>query len=130
MADFAKWVIAAEPALGVEEGTFLRAYAENRAEAHSLALEGHTTAARLIGSLEKARAWEGTSSELRELLYPELGLKQEPPKDCPKNARALSVLLKRLAPNLRAQGVDVQSSRRGVRGEKILTITWTGTEAN
>jgi hypothetical protein len=125
MADFAKWVIAAESALGWEAGTFLQAYTENRAEAHSLALEGNTTASRLIGYMEKTPLWEGTSSELRELLYPELGLKQEPPKDCPKNARALSALLKRIAPNLRAQGLDVDFSRRGEKRDRVITLTFT-----
>jgi hypothetical protein len=39
MADFAKWVTAAEPALGWEPGTFMGAYTANRDESHELALE-------------------------------------------------------------------------------------------
>src|SRR5262249_4514810 len=39
MADFALWVVAAEPALGWQSGAFLKAYTENRGQANELALE-------------------------------------------------------------------------------------------
>src|SRR5262249_35868902 len=44
MADFACWVVAAEPALGWPEGAFLRAYNDNRAAANALALEASVVA--------------------------------------------------------------------------------------
>src|SRR5207253_2943885 len=39
MADFATWAVAAEPAFGVPEGTFLKMYAENRVIANTTALD-------------------------------------------------------------------------------------------
>jgi hypothetical protein len=54
MADFARWVEAAAPALGWQQGEFLRAYAANRDEAATAELE-----ASLLG----ARCWP--SSRLR-----------------------------------------------------------------
>jgi hypothetical protein len=39
MADFAQWAVAAEPALGLKEGEFMRAYVGNRESANDLALE-------------------------------------------------------------------------------------------
>src|SRR5207249_4635059 len=42
MADFARWVVACSPALGVSPDAFLLAYSENRAGANSLALESST----------------------------------------------------------------------------------------
>ena len=44
MADFAKWVVACEPALEMPPGTFLRRYEENRMTAHDLAIEGSAVA--------------------------------------------------------------------------------------
>ena len=52
MADFARWATAAEPALGLKPGEFLRAYENNRASAHELALEGHPLVAALEELLE------------------------------------------------------------------------------
>jgi hypothetical protein len=40
MADFARWVAAAEPALGWKSGSFMLAYAGNRETANASALEG------------------------------------------------------------------------------------------
>ena len=39
MADFARWVVAAEPALGWPAGAFLRAYTGNRDAIHEIALD-------------------------------------------------------------------------------------------
>jgi hypothetical protein len=39
MADFARWVTAAEPALGLPAGTFVACYRDNRAGAVQLTLE-------------------------------------------------------------------------------------------
>ena len=39
MADFARWVVAAEPALGWPAGSFLKAYTGNRDAIHEIALD-------------------------------------------------------------------------------------------
>ena len=44
MADFATWVVAAEPALPWEPGTFLAAYTRNRAAVVEYSLEGDPVA--------------------------------------------------------------------------------------
>jgi hypothetical protein len=44
MADFAKWVTAAAPALGWEARAFLDAHVQNRDEAHAVAVEGSAVA--------------------------------------------------------------------------------------
>ncbi len=114
MADFAMWVVAAERSggLGWERGRFLRAYEGNRAAANALALEGDPVAravARLVGG--RPGRWTGTPSELLHRLN-EMGDLDAQGRNWPRDARALSGRIKRLAPNLRAVGVDVEFGRQ------------------
>jgi hypothetical protein len=123
MADFAKWVTAAEPALGWKPGTFMDAYAANRDESHELALE-----ASIVGSplLEvSGGGFEGTMTELLELLAGKVDEKVSRRKDWPKTGRGLSSHVKRLAPNLRALGVEVEFSREADSGRRLVRIART-----
>jgi hypothetical protein len=107
MADAARWVTAAEPALGWEPSTFLNAYARNRAAASELALEASPLAQLLLTLGD----FKGTASDLLDRL---VGLAPETlpkSKAWPKNASALGGLLRRLAPNLRPAGLDVSFER-------------------
>ena len=66
MADVAIWVTAAEPGLGWESQSFMRAYHGNRGEGHELAIEASAIgpALRIIAD----QGFEGTASELLERL--------------------------------------------------------------
>jgi hypothetical protein len=112
MADFAQWVAAAEPALNLEAGTFLKAYERSRETANATALESSPVVAALLALLKarKDGKYEGTATELLDALS--FG-QDTRAKSWPKNARVLSGLLQRLAPNLRQAGVTVEQSRRG-----------------
>lgn len=133
MADPARWVTAAEPALGWPSGTFLAAYAANRQEGHTLALEGSPIAAPLQRLAEQGE-WRGTAAELLGRLA-ELGgdeVKRQP--DWPKSPRGLTGALKRVAPNLRAVGIQWErpdrtaSSRLHViRKSRDATVTTVST---
>lgn len=68
MSDFARWCVAAEPALGCEPRAFLNAYANNRSTANALALEASPIAAILIAFAEGVERWTGTAGELLEEL--------------------------------------------------------------
>ncbi len=127
MSDFAHWVVAAEGALGLEDGAFLRAYAGNRAEANQMALEGAPIVPALLAQAGDG-AWLGTAAQLLEALEHKAGI--EPlgrrPEGWPKSARALSGTLRRIAPNLRAIGVEVafgvrvdRDNARGIRLQKV-----------
>ena len=117
MADFAVWVIAAEPAIGWEPGSFLAAYSRNRASAHELALE---SASIVPPILRLPHEWEGTAGELLEQLSVVVeGTKRE---DWPTTPRACSGQLRRLAPDLRSIGVEVTFARRSGQHHAI-TIT-------
>jgi hypothetical protein len=58
-----------------------------------------------------AKDWEGTATELLVALKAQVVLGGESVQDLPKNARALSAALRRLAPDLRALGVTISFTR-------------------
>jgi hypothetical protein len=124
MADFAEWAIAAE---GVKEGNpsaFLDAYEANRKGANEVALEASPVAEQLLKFAEKRDEWEGKPSELYDELTALAGEKIAAGASWPRNARALSGALKRLAPNLRRAGIAViLGGRTGdARGSRITRI--------
>jgi hypothetical protein len=106
MADFARWVAAAEGSLPWPEPAFMNAYTGNRETANDLALEVSLVAA-AVRRLADTGEWEGTATELLDKLNPDIEdhLKRQPA--WPKNGRALTNALRRIAPNLRAVGVDI-----------------------
>jgi hypothetical protein len=118
MADFAMWAVAAEPALGLEPGAFLAAYEANRAEAGRAALESSPVVKALetlLNAPDARNGYEGTATAL----LAKLSWGQDTrAKAWPKSPRALSGLLNRLAPNLRAAGVDIEQADRGAGNDK------------
>jgi hypothetical protein len=123
MADFAKWACAAAPALGWNAEEFLRAYERNRGSVNDVALEGSLIAepVRLLaGGDADGPGFQGTASELLEQLEPLAGDEVIRRKGWPGSAKALSSALKRIAPNLRAVGVEVE--RRREAGRRLIAI--------
>jgi hypothetical protein len=123
MADFARWIMAAEVGLGWEPGSFLAAYQSNRETANTLALEGSALTAPLL-ALADAGGFEGTATTLLERLRaaaPEESVRQ---RSWPGSARALSDRLRRLAPNLRTAGLEVEFWREpGGRRSRMVRIS-------
>jgi hypothetical protein len=66
MADFVKWITAAEPGLGWEPGAFLRAYLDNRRDVSKAALESDSVAVAILKMFaeEPIDRFEGTCTEL------------------------------------------------------------------
>lgn len=125
MADFATWIVAAEPALGWPEGSFLAAYERNRAGANTTALESSPIIAPLL-ALADVGDWAGTPTALLADLANRAGIDtKHPPDGWPKRANVLTGALRRFAPNLRAVGVDVRTEPGRSRG-RIVTIRKTG----
>ncbi len=109
MADFAVWVVACEPALGWEPGAFLRAYAGARRDANESILEASAVAAALIGFMANRQEWTGTAGELLEAIGAAVTEKLRQDRHrWPQSPQGLSGALRRLAPALRAAGVDIE----------------------
>ena len=120
MADFATWVVAAEPALPWDSGAFIRAYTENQEAANEMTLEASPVAA-AIRSLD---SFEGTATELLAKLDDLINDKISALKTWPKSGRALANALRRLAPSLAAVGQEVTFVRpsRKTDGQRLIVI--------
>lgn len=110
MADFARLIAAAEPALPWRKGAFLEAYSANRGRVVSTIVEGDIVATRVRAFVvDQGGNWSGLMSDLLALLseteLPEGGRSSE----WPANARWFSNGLTRAAPALRGIGIDVQT---------------------
>jgi len=124
MADFARWIVAAEPALPWESGAFLTAYGANRDAANDLTLDASLVSQSVRDfARDLAAAWTGTASELLKVLTENVGEGTARQKGWPANGRSLSNALRRLAPNLRAAGVATAFDlREAGTGKRTLTI--------
>jgi hypothetical protein len=124
MADFARWVAAAEPALGWESGRFLRAYAFQQSDTDDLALDQDAVAPlilRLPGLRDTGR-WEGTATDLWRELLDLLALDGRPrPIGWPRAPNRLASHLRNLAPVLRAHGVDLAAVRTATTRFFVVT---------
>jgi hypothetical protein len=123
MADFAEWVVAAEPDLPWEEGEFLKVYRQVRDEAMSDLFENDRFAKavfKLVNSLN-TKTIEATASELLEALNLREGIGSgREPQGWPKAANKVTSRLRRIAPQLRAAGVhwtelERTGASRGIR---------------
>jgi hypothetical protein len=119
MADFGIWVTAAEPELGWEQGSFLISYDHKRGETHELALES-SPIAQAVRDLVEHKEFCGTATELLEKLNLIAGEERTRRFDWPKSPTKLSGALRRIAPNLRPFGIDIEfeqtigRNRRGI----------------
>jgi hypothetical protein len=123
MADFARWVTAAEPALGWPAGTFMQAYQARQGEANEIVL----SAARIFTPLLKVVADAGGNVDMTyaELLLALVAIqpKLKDDKKEPLTAQRLPGELRRIAPNLRRVGLDVRIERPNRRQPRRVVIT-------
>ena len=108
MADFAKWVTAAEPALPWEPGAFMEAYSGKRTEAVELALEGDAVAVAVQALIANRGTWEGTATELLGALLEYVPETTQRTRAWPKTARTVANRLRRAATFLRQINVEVE----------------------
>jgi hypothetical protein len=122
MADFAKWVTAAEPALGWPDGGFMDSYAANREHADRATVEGNPVALAIVKLLKDEIHWSGTMTDLKTTLrnkYPSL---TDDPYSFPRQENKLSAAIRRIQPPLRRMGVELEFCRNGKSGERIVRI--------
>lgn len=111
MADFARWIVAAEPALGWPAGGFMAAYHHNRGAANALALEASVIGPPILALVGDVGTWQGTASALLTDLEARVDEPTSRRKEWPTSPRKLSGELRRLAPNLRKEGINVDFDR-------------------
>jgi hypothetical protein len=121
MADFAEASVAAAPALGWTGDDFLRVYGGNRRVGHDLTLDASPIAS-LIRRLIANGTWVGTATELITQLNDMADERTRKEPGFPKNARAVSNALRRLAPTFRAVGISIRFDREGKERRRIMTL--------
>lgn len=120
MADFARWATAAMRVLGWPEGAFIEAYQINRAEGCDLTLEASVIYPFLQQLIRQStNTWSGTCRRLLDQLT-QLAGDQVKLKRWPSTPRALSGMLRRLAPSLRGCGIRVDFVRQHGGGRDRL----------
>ena len=122
MADFARFAIAAELGLGLCEGEFLRAYRDNRQDAHGQALDACPIVEPLERFMSGVSEWTGTACELFAELNRKGSELQHASPSWPKDGTRLSGQLRRIAPNLRSRGLDIKQSRESGGQRKRLIV--------
>lgn len=123
MADFAKWVVAAEEILPWKPGEFLAAYRRNRMEAVEVALESDPVTKAMIDFVDKGAPWEGTASELLKILVDSVPDELKNIKSWPKTPGALGIALRRAEKFLKAVGLIIEFRREaGSRSKRLIAI--------
>jgi hypothetical protein len=122
MADFALWAEACTQVYW-PAGTFMRAYRENIAAAIEVVIEASAVGDAVRHFMSGRIKWEGTASELLQLLTPLVPEALARERSWPKSARALSGKLRRAAPPLRKVGIDVAFVREGHDRERTIVIS-------
>jgi putative DNA primase/helicase len=120
MADFVKWVTAAESGLGWEPGEFMMAYSNNRRDVSEAAFEADAVAVAVWKFLQtKPERFEGTMTELLEGINNYVSEATRRSKYWPPSAAALGNRIERSTPLLKAKGCVIE---RRHSGQRIITI--------
>jgi hypothetical protein len=129
MADFTHWACAAAPACGWTAAAFLHAYTTMVEGANTLALEASSIAP-FLATVVALGPRTCTAAELHKQLGELAGEAETKKPGWPKNPRALSNALRRLAPNLRRTGIGVTFSRgEDSKRERLITLERCATAA-
>jgi hypothetical protein len=128
MADFATWVVAAEPALPWEPGTFEAVYAENRGQTVIDAIEASPVGPPVNRLMDQCpNGWSGTLGELLARLGDDdfSSVVDRQRRDWPRTPQGLSAALRRIAPALRKQKINIrQGNRVGHDRQRITVLEW------
>lgn len=112
MADFARFVVAAEPACPWAPGQFVRAYAENRKGATTNMLDDDPLVECVRALVrDQPAGWSNTASALLEALNARTPERLTKAKNWYQTARSVSNALRRLIGGLRTIGIRVQFDR-------------------
>ncbi|MEZ5763925.1 MAG: DUF6371 domain-containing protein [Xanthobacteraceae bacterium] len=118
MADFVKWLAAAESGLGWESGEFMAAYERNRLEVSEGAFRGNPVAVAIydfIMSTHRAE-WRGTPTDLLNVLSNRVSDEVRKSRYVwPQTAQAMGNAFDRVAPLLRSKGFTIDRDRSGAR---------------
>lgn len=115
MADFTKWVIAAEDGLPWENGTFLETINGQRSTLVDESIDADSTAIAVLKFMRERENWTGSASGLLEELTTFIKREKVKYPDFPKLPNHLSRNLNRISAFLREKGVQFEKKHSGQR---------------
>lgn len=132
MADFARLAASASPSFGWSPHQFLDTYAERRKDANSTVLESSPLAGAVLTfaraheqevgwktNLYSHWTWEGAASYLYDLLHKLVTDEARRSAEWPKAPNALTNKLRRILPNLAAEGLTLVLARTN-KGSTVM----------
>jgi hypothetical protein len=132
MADFATWAAACAPALDWTADEFLAAYDDNRDNAQNVATDLSTLATVIEDWAQDKDGvfFNDAPQELFETLGRRASIEIKDARNWPKDAAAMGKELKRLAPALRAHGIDATDRRSNGKKKWKLSKNSVGSDEN
>jgi hypothetical protein len=127
MSDFAKFLVACEPALPWKPGAFMREYLEGRQQAAENSVENDPVARALWTMAQNFRkgVWEGRAEQLLSELNQRIPHdRRDAMKSWPTTPASLGRWLRRAEPGLRAVGITLTASRKGKARMRLLRIEY------
>ena len=128
MADYAKFAIASEKALGLKRGEFMTTFDKSREQSRQVVIESSPVGEAIVRLVEsvgvpksgwkvtatesRAEVWKGTVSKLLNELEKHTDEATYRSRYFPKAANLLSRQLNRLAPDLKALGIEIKEGIR------------------
>jgi hypothetical protein len=133
MSDFCTWITACETALPWKSGQFLTAYVQTMESANRDLADNDPVASALLDWVDKVvRPGSAMVTTAKDLLIQLNELTRESPKDMrhwPPDAQSLAYRLLRLAPVLKAQGIELRKMRRTSKARSRWEIWRLGPQA-
>ena len=123
MADFAKWITAAETGLGWEPHSFLLDYMANQVDVSEAAFESDLVAVainKFVTRAEFADGFRGTATDLLAFLNGKVSEAVRKARRWPSNASAIGNAFTRAAPLLRGKGFATDRIHSGTRELTII----------
>ena len=124
MADFAKWVVAAEPALPWQQGRFMTEYEKNRFELIEVAIESDPislSVMEMMNRMEAPKRWEGAPAALLKVLASYAPGNAANKKGWPLAPNIFTNRLRRVQTFLRAKGIEIEKGK-SKSGERFIAI--------
>jgi hypothetical protein len=123
MADYALFAIASEKALGLKDGEFMETFNESREQSRQIVIESSPVGEAIVRLMEKTPlVWKGTASELLNELEKHTDEATYRSRYFPKASNSLSRQLTRLAPDLKALGIEVGYFREGQDRNRLICL--------
>ena len=123
MADYAKFAIASEKALGLKPNEFMMTFDESREQSRRVVIESSPIGEAIIRLMEETPlVWKGTASQLLNELEKHTDEATYRSRYFPKASNILSQRLNRLVPDLKEQGIEVRLLKEGRECKRVICI--------